>query len=410
MDKPTLTATSGGLAFAWADGVEIVLSRIKESARGTDAHWTFYQCNGSGERHRVTALQSSLTSLSARKLLVKHIMQLWADQPWPQLIEYVAVKAADELTKGEPVSELSGNTEGVSEAWVLSPLIPERHPGLLFGLGKTFKSYLATYAALLLSVGASEEGFATTPHRPLYLDWELEKEDLDVRVKMLKRGHPALARASLTYRRMTHPLFKQSESIQQTIRDHACSVLILDSLALAAGGAELERSEAAVQFYHALRELQRPALLVGHTAKGEQKGSASPFGSVFFFNLQRNAWEVRKVQEAGSRVFVVGLYHHGGNFGLQQPPMGFQISFEEPWTCRIQQIDVAEDPDLAGGLPLADRIAQLLGDGQGRIAKVIALELDASEGTIRKILSRYKGRRWFKTAAPDGKGEMWQRP
>src|SRR3990167_8196305 len=391
MSRPDIRTDSGAVVFVWATwALQIGLTRFREGGRGPTCELTA-RIKQQDKLKTLTSATVSLSSLSAREGLSKRLKKLYDTPDWYMVIETICVKGLQEFRRCEPLLYLNGQEVHTVESFVLNPLLYERHPTVLYGPGDSGKSFFALYCACLLSVGGSENGLACSDWPVLYLDWELAYEEMNVRLTMLKAGHPSFKAVQVAYKRPLAPLAECVDELRATITETGARVLIVDSLALAAG-AELERAETAIRFHQALRQLGLPALLLGHTAKNSEE--KTPFGSVFFFNLARTVWEVRKSQEPDAGLYRFGLYHKKCNLGPKRSPLGFTVSIDQG-VCRITTADLSEEPELRAGLPLQVQIEKVLHGKPSMTVRALAQELDANDASIRTTLHRYKGKKWM---------------
>jgi hypothetical protein len=127
---------------------------------------------------------------------------------------------------------------------------------------------------------------------------------------------------------------------------------------------ELERAETAIRFFNALRSLRVASLILAHVAKNSEEKTI--YGSVFFSNFARSAWEMKKAQEAGEHIIRVGLYHRKTNLGPLQQPLGFKLHFGEAFSL----INRSRNPAVS--LPLTSYQIALKTDkiGQGVVRRV----------------------------------------
>lgn len=390
MSRPEISTHSGAIHFVWASwALHIGLTRFRDGGRGPTCELTA-SIQQQDKLKTLTSATVSLSSLSVRESLAKRFKKLYDLPDWDTVIETVCVKGLQEFRRCEPLSYLNGQEAHTVESFVLNPLIYERHPTLIYGPGDSGKSFFALYCACLLSVGGSENGLACSDWPVLYLDWELAYEEMNTRLTMLKAGHPSFKPVNVAYKRPTAPLADCLEEIRATITETGARVLIVDSLALAAG-AELERAETAIRFHQAIRQLGLPCLLLGHTAKNSEE--KTPFGSVFFFNLARTVWEVRKSQEPDAGIYRFGLYHKKCNLGPRRSPLGFAVTIADG-CCQVTTADLSEEPELRQGLPLQTQIETVLHGKSSMTARAIAGELGAKEASVRVTLNRYKGKKW----------------
>ena len=386
---PTLVYQSGLLTFTYhAYNLTIELSRLKDSSRGQFAD---FKASTITPVRLLTQGALNLTSLRTRSDFARRLTSAVPALDWSAILEQVCIGGLDAMKQTEPATTLDGSTPANVEAFILNPLIYQRHPTLIYGPGDSGKSFLAIYFALLMAKGDMQNGLACSEQNVLFLDWELSHEDMDQRVGMLKRGHPELADGKVSYRRMSRPLHECLEETQALIVETEASVLIVDSIGLAAG-AELERAETALTFFQALLSLQRPSLLIGHCAKNQEDGKRTPFGSVYFYNSSRCIWEATKIQEVGTNTATIGLYHTKNNLGPRHAAMGFTISFEGA-VCTVTGADLTLTAPLAAKLTKTELLPPLLkalmGDHRSRSNADIALALNhPNDSSLRSALSR----------------------
>lgn len=398
---PTLVYQSGILTFTYhAYNLLIELSRLKDSSRGQFAE---FKASTIAPIRLLTQGALNLTSLRTRSDFARRLTSAVPALDWSAILEQVCIGGLDAMKQTEPATTLDGSTPANVEAFILNPLIYQRHPTLIYGPGDSGKSFLAIYFALLMANGDMQNGLACSEQNVLFLDWELTHEDMDQRVGMLKRGHPELAAGKISYRRMSRPLHECLEETHALITETEASVVIVDSIGLAAG-AELERAETALTFFQALLSLQRPSLLIGHCAKNQEDDRRTPFGSVYFYNSSRSIFECVKIQEVGTNTATIGLYHTKNNLGPRHTAMGFTISFEGD-VCTVGQANLSTVAPLEAKLArperLAGRIERLLEDHRARSVDEIATAIEEQEDSVRTVLNRYKGKKWHKL------GEMW---
>lgn len=382
MSQAQVERTLNGFAFTWPESpLSVRLSRIRESSRGTTAELEVHLVNGARPK---TLTHQTLNLLTSKDRLAKEL-QKRHDAPWTSMLEQVCVLTLRELRKGEPVDSLEPDVNEQPAGFVLNPLLYEQHPTVLYGPGDSMKSLFALYCGMLLASGKSGPNLwcAPEPWRVLFLDWEMSVRDLRSRVSMLRHGDPRLTKAP-DYRRCYQPLAHDVEELKKVISEGGYDVLILDSLAMAAGGQELEKADSAIQFNAALRSLNCTSLIIGHTPKpNEEQKERSLYGSVFFHNLCRVSWEVRREGQA------IGLYHKKNNLGPSHDPMGFHLELEEA-CCRVTESDMRDSPELFAGCPLKDRIEQALREQPRQTVQELASMLNAKPASLRSKLNQYK--------------------
>jgi hypothetical protein len=403
MTTPELICSGGAVAFTWKLwALTVTLSRFKDKSSGP----TCEMRATIAQQDKVSTLTSgtlNLSSLQGRDRLAKRLKELYQLPDWNLVIELICVRGLNEFRRGEPTTYLEGLVTHTVEEFVLNPLLYARHPTLLYGPGDSGKSFFCLYCACLLSVGGSQNGLCCSDFPVLYLDWELAKEDMDTRVSMIKAGHPELRGARIAYKRPVAPLTECLDEIRAAILETGARILILDSLALAAGG-ELEKAETAIRFNQALRLLGLPSLIVGHTAKNTEEKTI--YGSVFFYNLARSVFEIKKTQEPDSGVFTFGLYHKKCNLGPKKSPLGFQVAIDNG-VCCVTEADLSEEPELCKSLPVSMQIAGILKSGKAMSAQSISNDTTIKLDTVRRVLQRGKGKKWLQLTGKPGEEAQW---
>lgn len=383
MSQPTVETQADGLRFVWPDlPLTVTLSRIREGTHDTTAELQALYSNGSGKSKTLTHQKINL--LTSKDRLAKEL-QKKHDAPWLSMLEQVGVLALRQLRQGEPIESLLPDTQTDPAWFVLNPLLYEKNPTILYGPGDSMKSFLALYCALLLCNGASGANLsvAPTPWRVLWLDWEMGVHDVRSRVKLLQSGDPRLSVVP-DYRRCVRPLSDEIAEIKKVVSDGQYDVLILDSLAMAAGGQEIERADSAIRFNAALRDLQCTSLVIGHTPKPQpDQKERTLYGSVFFYNLCRVSWEVQREGD------VIGLYQRKNNLGRKHEPLGFALSVDDT-TATVSEANLMDEPELAKGLSIVERTASYLAEHPNRTVEQIAEALGLHEKSLQAKLSAAK--------------------
>lgn len=384
MSQPVMNRSAEGFAFSWPDlPIQVTLSRIRESSRGTTAELQAFYVNGTGKR---TLTHQTINLLTSKDRLAKELTAR-QDAPWLSMLEQMSVSTLKAIRAGQPIESLEPSDEDTPAWFVLNPLIYAKNTTIIYGPGDSMKSALALYCGMLLASGVPGPNLlvSPTPQKVLFLDWEMTAQDVRSRAKLFRTGDARLIRVP-DYRRCIQPLADDLAAIRKEVDDGKYDILILDSLAMAAGGHELEKAEAAIRFNAALRELNCASLVIGHTPKpNEEQKTRHLYGSVFFHNLCRVSWEVRREGD------TMGLYQRKNNLGAKQNPIGLKLVIDE-YAAFVEEADLNEEPELSAALPLQDQIANALQQTPGQTVNELALALNAKPMTVRMTLNRYKKR------------------
>lgn len=170
--------------------------------------------------------------------------------------------------------------------------------------------------------------------------------------------------------------------------DNKIGLAIIDSVGMASG-LDGEWHSAAINMLRAVRSLGISALLIDHKPKKEN----SMFGSIYKTNEVRSAFEIKAKQNPGELFLDTAIFHTKVNDGALTKPQGFHLDFygneERTERAVFQRQEVRDMPDFAENLSLRDQVQGILRDGKLSV-KDITEELDATEGTVRSTLNRYK--------------------
>lgn len=259
-----------------------------------------------------------------------------------------------------------------------------RHPMIVFGDGGAAKSLLGLYLA-----GQLERRGART----LFVDWEFAGEDHRDRLERLFGAEMPAVR----YVRCDRPMVAEADRLRRIVRDEKIDYCVYDSIAFACDGPP-ESAEVAAAYYRAVRQIGVGSLHIAHITKSEG-GDQKPFGSAFWHNGARATWFAQRASGSlDGRDLNVGLFNRKSNVGPLRPALGFQFTFDAERTI-VTRTNVADVADLAGQLPLWQRIAHLVRTGPKTIAE-LAAELDAKADTVTKAVTR--GKSFVRVLGADG--------
>jgi hypothetical protein len=389
---PEVEQTPGVISFTWLEEhLTFRVSRIKERSDGTvSAEVTI-----TSDKPGMSGLFQSRVNLTAAQTLDRHAKQLLKEYPeWPEWSHYfkqVAHDTLERLRAGEPLEIISMATDLEPPQYLLWPLVVEGHPVILFGDGGVGKSELALVIYICLSLPwRSNTLHLDAPgvsHNVIYLDWESDATAVAWQLRSLIRGQD-LPDIDLLYRRCRLSLADDTESIQRYIEETSATVMILDSLGLAAGG-DLNTAPVATAFYAALRQLNITSIIIAHTSKDQDKKTKSVYGTAFFQNLARSIWEVRKVQKTGEDTLDIAIYHRKANFSRLQQPMGFTFTFNGQQTY-VEYQDPKEVPEFRQHMDAGTQVLEQLREGPQTQTDLEAALESVTGPTIRQVLSRFK--------------------
>ena len=325
---------------------------------------------------------------------------------WTVLIESTAVLVLRRYREGEPLRLLNAGTPVEDLSYQLSPLVFHRKTTILYGDGGLGKSSLALLCGMLVSSGESLAGLSAVPCRVLFVDYEDSWNVHVHRMRAIAACHPQLKAADVRYQAHHEPLWNIVPMLLRRVQTEQITFLILDSLAAATCGDS--SAEAATKAFRALRMLNLGALVLAHIPKAtEQQQESGIYGSVFFKNFARSTWELRREQEVGADVSILGLFNRKSNLSRLHSPLGLTVRQNGTnSSIQYEPCDLGETIELAKGLPVASRIVNFLEkDGSLYSAKDIAEAIEIPIGTVKTTLSRHNKMKWHSIG--EGRETKW---
>ncbi len=319
----------------------------------------------------------SLTSSRSQIAIADSIFETLADEDitfWRAFIKEACLLFLEKfLNKNETIflEEQKEIAQISQPEFLIYPFIYKNQVNMIFGSGSTYKSFLALFFSKLID-----------SNKVLYLDYETDEAEI-------KRRMNLIGISGLFYRQcdvpITHP--QLYEKIAEFVFEKKIELLILDSLATALMGEDLNDVSAPSRLFGILRSFKTTILLIGHHAKGIKE---LPYGSIFFYNLPRNIWktDIRTTAD-GSRILI--LTNEKNNLAPIQPPQAFKITFDPSFISFIP-VNITDYQELEDKLPLKERITKLLlNSPNGLTVKEISNLLDEKDTTlIRATLNKYQ--------------------
>ena len=389
--KVKITTTGNGYRFEFINGIQVEVSRINESTRaGTTTAELFITSALPATPQRVYQDRLNLTSASSKRTLRQELEKRIEGDFWQDILEVTCSKTLEMHRQGEPVEEISTEDEITRPGYLLHPLLMQNHPTVIYGLKGTAKSLVGLLCGIIIQL--------PMPHNPLnmrpldttvpvfYLDYETDKNEYSWRLKCLEMAM-RFGYLAIQYRRCSTPLVDDIEQIHRIVNEKRIGLVIVDSLGPACGGADLNTSEPAIRYYNALRSLKVTTLTLAHTSKNPLSKETSIYGTVFFTNLARSIWELKKEQEHDDNYLEVGLYHRRCNYSKLFKPMGFRIDFAED-TIAVKRDD--DNVVLQANRTNPEKILHCLLNNGAMTTPELVAETDITENTLRVTLSRLK--------------------
>lgn len=387
----SLKRVGAGFLLVWPENdLQIAVDRLREASDYTVTGEIVISSTSREVGGQVFRGRLNFTGPQAQASLIKALNDHSAGivPSWPVIVSQLVGGVLEALRQGEPVLAAPDMRRSEHVRYRLAPFLLEHQPTLMYGEGGAGKSMLALWWAMLVStpVSGAETGYEVEPGAVLYLDYETDEGDFSERCDLLGEGLGYGRPVSLYYRRCYRPLAADVNDLQKIVAEKAIRLLVVDSAGLACGGVPQDESQV-IPYFGTLRQLGVASLTIAHVAKNVEH--KTPFGSVYWINIPRSIYQVRKVQEAGEDDLSIGLFHTKANRGKLQRPHGFNLHFNET-AVFVTKRDVGDVPDFAATLPLKERMRGLL-NHEAMTVHDLAEALDATDATIRGQLHRWKG-------------------
>lgn len=280
--------------------------------------------------------------------------------------------------------------------YIISGIAPEGAITAVYGDGGIGKSATVLHAAAHIATGMPWLGRETIKTNVLYLDAELDKDEHLRRAYQIARGlgmeRPPYG---LFYYRLEGSLADESTFMEADAarREAGAGVVIVDSLMVAASGADLEGAFDTVTMFKLLQGWGT-VIVIDHIAKvqpGTNQSQYGQFGSVFKRNLSRSVLQLIQADAGG-----VLIRHTKHNFGPRSSPIGLSLDFTGN-AIMITPVDPSDD--RLGGiddhLPAVERVYRALAHhAAGVTPESLADEIDSKVKTVRNHLTtlRQQGR------------------
>jgi len=329
----------------------------------------------------------NLLATRTQKELEKTLREKWTKVDWSPIVDEACHFIEEWASRGEPVEEVWSNAEWQPPEYLVEPILLKDDPNILFGEAESGKSTMALVFAICMLLPWTDNpldlAVPTDVTKLLYLDYESSKSRLGYRLKGLEQGMN-LASVMVEYRHCDHPLSQEVEQLRKVIAEKHIGCVVVDSLAQAAGG-DINRPEAALPFFEALRQLRVSSIILAHTAKDHDVKKRTIFGSVFFHNYARQVWFLDTKRDALNGDLDVTMRQVKGNDTGRHPDVGFRISFEHGITVTRTEPETAIET-----LEPGHRIVKFLSDNLGEMTRQdLKVNLgDMSEDAIDKHLRR----------------------
>jgi len=383
---PIMTVTGGIYKYLWEhEQVQIILERLREDSRRTVTADITISARPEGHIH-MTRL--NLLTTRGRGDVARYAKERSPNHDWDAIIEQLCVLTLNHFRTGEPVVDLGEVTPPAEPVYRLRPFVVEGEATVIYGEGGIGKSYLAGFMAALVDQNFHTMTCQPMPGKVLYLDFETTTDIAARRFQALTRGFGFGGKSTVIYRFCHQSLPADIGEIQRIVAEHDVELIVVDSAGPACGG-DPESAASAITYFTALRSLRKSSITIAHRSKG---GSVGPFGSVYWVNYPRMAYELKKSQEEESDVMHVALIHRKVNDGRLQRPVSFKIQWHESGAVTVAQEELADVPDFVVELPIADQCAVAFREHGPKTVKEISEITGQQVRSLSVVLSRNRTR------------------
>ena len=384
---PTLTNIGGIFNYKWeSENVQIILERLREDSRRTVTADIRITAQPEGHIH-MTRL--NLLATRSRNEVARYARErCQRNRDWDAIIEQLCVMTLDLYREGEPVVNLGEVQPSPEPIFRLRPFIVEGEATILYGEGGIGKSMVAAMMAGLVDQNYSTSTCQPMPGKVLYLDFETTADIAARRFQGITRGFGFGGSSNVIYRFCHQSLPADIGEIQRIVAEHNVDLIIVDSAGPACGG-DPESAASAISYFTALRSLRKASVTIAHRSKG---GSVGPFGSVYWVNYPRMAYELKKSQEEESDERHGALIHRKVNDGRLQAPQAFCIRWHEGGAVTVKAEEMAEVAEFIDELPIADQCAIAIRDNGPRTVKELSEITGLQARSVSVVLSRSRSR------------------
>ena len=400
ISEPIIQPLLNGYKFLWCQGDEWVFSitivKLTEHRDTLTGELTVEHINKT--KPSISGVRFNLTSQAARNTVSKRLIEAKILEPsdaydgkgvnFPQLIDQICGEVIKRHREGEPYQELWTSEDVPPLEYLIDPILLKGIPTVIFGEKGVTKSTIALllYVVLLLPWEDNPLGLKAPEHsvKTLILDWETPGNIVQLNAKKLQEGM-GLPGFPLYHRRCNTSLSDDLEPIMNMIQKIEAEVVIIDSLARAAGGELSKDTENANRFFASLDKLRVTSLILAQTSKDTESKRKTIYGNALYTYYARSIFELCKSQEAGEDDMSVALFHRWANLTKLQKPMGFHFHYNGmETTVESEPVSYSE---FRTKISTQSSILNALKPGPME-ARELAQVLDLSESNIRMSLSR----------------------
>ena len=396
MKTPEIETQIGGYLFVWDEaGISVKVGRLDVHKDGrVTGELTITNGNAILMPASTFNFSSDRTRTITSTQLNKKYCKAQDDWDWVELFDYLGHKVQELAKQGEPVLDIAADENAPAPEFMLEPMIYRNQSNIIYGEKGVSKSTLAYAMGMVMATAWEgnplELAVPDKPVIPLVLDWETDEATFRYYLSRLKRGMNSPP-VSMYYRRCRLPLVDEIEEIEKHIHSTKANILIIDSLAMAAGGesGELKGAQSALSFNVALRKLNITSCIIAQTSKSTDNEHKTIFGSTMFTYYARNILELCRNEQGLPGQVHLAVFHRECNLGRKHAPLGFCLTFDDDnHSLSIKRESVTIN-EFIGKVTAQSAVYEALRSGLKSI-KDIRDKTGFQENSIRTSLSRLK--------------------
>jgi hypothetical protein len=394
LPRPTIERIGDAIRFTWEGSwVVIELDNFDESHGEITAE--FMAGSALDDSRVIEWGKLNLSSMHTRTALANNLTKVEPSFDWGGALKQVSVLGARLHREGVVHEDLADHVLSTQPRWYLEPYLERDGFTIAYADGGTGKSVIALALAYTMATGIKVLGRLDAPPAPvLYMDWETSADTQTRRLMAIAKGMGQPMPRNVVYQYMATPLVMQTQNIRAKIAELKIGAIIIDSLGASASG-PIEESSTALALGRAIRSFKVPVLAIHHKPKNsdDKRGAQAMFGSVYFANYCRLAWELEGTFYEGQNRTDLSFKNTKNNNGPRVRKHAVTMRFINDAYYNPISIDIApcdpkatEAPEGKRERPLTERIVGVLIHGPQKAAEIVD-QLGASRSAVANILT-----------------------
>jgi len=389
-------------------GIEILYRQLYARHFDAAAHVTVSATDPDGKSFILYKARTGITTDAARKKIADRVERLIVgdekrgdtgmksvfglgssivSNDWGATVNESCEQVLETYYAGTPPMNLYDDDTEDDDVWRIPGLLSE-DTNLIYGQSGSGKSYLGLVWGQAIQHGVSVCGLRTIQGKVLLVDYETTPSKMRRRLKRVDAGL-GVDGEPMSYIPASVPISQMVEPLQGYIDKHGVDFLIIDSLARACGG-KITDEEGVGLMFEALRQLERPCLIIHHTNRGDEY-----YGSPYIRANTRNLWRLRSVKNEGTGKLSIQLEQEKENDGPGIGNLGFVLEFLgdpiDPDSVTLTPQDASLVPELRKHARLWQQLEWYLEETATHRLEIDAIPIvlglnDSQKSTLRNYI------------------------